>query len=384
MRRPDLIYLDNASTSYPKPSAVLLAVGDALENLGASPGRGGYERARMADRLVYETRLMASRLFNAPDPARVIFTPGCTYSLNMALRGFLADGDHVIVTGRQHNAVMRPLEALEGRVTVSRFCWDGNRPLREEDFASLLTPRTRAVIVNHASNVDGLLYPLEAIGNIAKRFGLAMIVDVAQTAGMVDIDMIRDRVDILCVPAHKALWGIAGTGLLALGAGVDIEPLIHGGTGSFSESRAMPSAYPDRLEPGSMSLAGIAALNAGMKEVLRIGPREIMSAKMLLARIAYDGLRSVGGVRLFWPGNDAVRIPVFSFLLDRLDSSEVGAILDEKYNIACRVGLHCAADAHDEIGSFPAGAVRFAPGYFTGEKEVARFVTVVAELASGK
>ncbi len=377
-----LIYLDNASTSFPKPESVVQAIGRALKEVGANPGRGGYSRARAADRLVYETRNLATRFFNAPDPARVVFTPGGTYSINMALNGFLNDGDHLIVTGRQHNAVMRPLGAMQGRVSVSRLRWDGTGPI-DEGFAALVTPRTRAVVVNHASNVDGLLYPLRELGLLAKRFGLLLIVDAAQTAGLVEIDMVRDGIDILCVTAHKGLWGIAGTGMLALGAGVALEPLVCGGTGSFSDSYQMPEAYPDRLEAGSANLTGIAAVKAGMEEVMRIGVREIMGAKMLLARTAYEGLQSFAGVRLFWPGVDMARIPLFSFTLDRLDPSDVGTTLDERYNIACRAGLHCAMDAHREIGSYPMGTVRFAPGYFTTKDEVELFVRAVGEL-SGK
>ncbi|MBI5177651.1 MAG: aminotransferase class V-fold PLP-dependent enzyme, partial [Nitrospinae bacterium] len=346
------------------------------------PGRGGYASARAADRLVYEARTRAAEFFGAHDPARVIFTPGGTYSLNMAIKGFLRAGDHIIVCGRQHNAVVRPLETLDGAIGVSRFVWDGMGPVREKDVEPLLTPRTRAMIVNHASNVDGLLYPLEPLGVFCKKHRLALIVDVAQSAGLVALDMKRHHISLLCATGHKGLWGLAGMGLLALGGGVELDPLVEGGTGSFSDSGRMPDAYPDRLEPGSMNLAGIAALNAGLREVGEAGIDAIFARKMRLALIAYGGLKGIGGMRIYWPERPEHRIPVFSFAVERMDCAEIGTRLDAEYGIACRAGLHCATQAHEEIGSYPQGTVRFAPGWFNQEAEVELFLKAVAAIVA--
>ncbi len=374
------VYLDNAATSWPKPASVAHAVQTAMADIGVNPGRGGYTRAREADRLLYDTRILAARFFNAPDPARVIFTPCATYSLNMALRGFFKKGDHAIVMGRQHNAVIRPLHDRRLGVKVSRLMWNGLAPLGKE-LARLQTKKTRALIVNQASNVDGFLYPLEQIGRAAKKRGLTLIVDAAQSAGNAIVDMRRQNIGILCVTGHKGLLGPSGTGLLILNKGIDLEPLISGGTGSFSDRAEMPSAYPDRLEPGSLNLAGIAGLGAGIRELMKLGLEKSVAKKMRRTEQAYEALSKIPGIRLYWPAQQKFRIPLFSFTIDGIDPAEVGDLLDQRHNIACRVGLHCAPDAHRGIGSFPEGTVRFAPGVYTTTAEVDHFIRAVREIA---
>ena len=376
-----LIYLDNASTSYPKPIAVARAVESAVSRYGVNPGRGGYKLTRTVDRLVYETRKNFASFFNLHDASRLIFTPGGTYSLNMAIRGLLKKGDHVITTGRQHNAVIRPLHAGGSSLSVSTLNWDGRSPIKESDIKALCTRRSRAIVVNHASNVDGLLFPLERIGRIARKLGLALIVDAAQTAGLVEIDMVKSKVDLLCVTGHKSLMGAAGIGLLAVSPTVEIEPLITGGTGSFSEAAVMPRRFPDYLEPGSINLPGIAGLAAGLKEVQRIGIKKIFARKMGLCVTAYDALRKIGGVTIYWPRDKKARVPLFSFTIDGIDPSAVGDALDRRYSIACRVGLHCAPSAHREIGSYPLGSIRFSPGVYTKVSEIDSFIRAVREIA---
>ena len=374
-----LIYLDNASTSYPKPIAVARAVERAVSRYGVNPGRGGYKLTRRVDRLVYEARKSFASFFNLKDASRLIFTPGGTHSLNMAIRGLLKKGDHVICTGRQHNAVIRPLHASS--FAVSTLGWNGVCAIRESDIRALVTRRSRAIVVNHASNVDGLLFPLEKIGRIARKLGLALIVDAAQTAGLVEIDIVKSKVDLLCVTGHKSLMGPAGIGLLAVSPTVDIEPLVFGGTGSFSEAAVMPKKYPDYLEPGSINLPGIAGLAAGLKEVQKTGMKKIFARKMSLCVTAYDALRKIGGVTLYWPRDKKARVPLFSFTIDGIDPSAVGDALDRRYSIACRVGLHCAPDAHREIGSYPLGLIRFSPGAYTKRSDISLFIRAVREIA---
>lgn len=376
-----LVYLDNASTSYPKPKAVARAVERAISRYGVNPGRGGYALTRRVDRLVYEARKSLASFFNLADASRLIFTPGGTQSLNMAIRGLLKKGDHVICTGRQHNAVIRPIHASS--LAVSALGWDGYSAIRESDVKALCNRRSRAIVVNHASNVDGLLFPLERIGRIARKLGLALIVDAAQTAGLVEIDVVKSKVDLLCVTGHKSLMGPAGIGLLAVSPTVDIEPLVFGGTGSFSEAAVMPRKFPDYLESGSINLPGIAGLAAGLKEVQRIGIRKVFARKMGLCVTAYDALRKIGGVTIYWPRDKKARVPLFSFTIDGIDPSEVGDALDRRYSIACRVGLHCAPGAHREIGSYPLGSIRFSPGVYTSKSDINRFITAVSEI-SGK
>jgi len=228
-----LIYLDNASTSYPKPKAVTRAVERAIGSFGVNPGRGGYSLTRRVDRLIFEARKSFASFFNLADSSRIVFTPGGTYSLNMAIRGLLKKGDHVITTGRLHNAVVRPLYDRSARLDITAIGAGGGSggggsvsAIGENDISSLVTRRTRAVVVNHASNVDGLLYPLEKIGRITRKLGLALIVDAAQSAGLVEIDMRKANIDLLCVTGHKSLMGPMGIGLLAVAPGIDLKPLF--------------------------------------------------------------------------------------------------------------------------------------------------------------
>jgi len=359
-----LIYLDNASTSYPKPKAVVRAVERAVGSFGVNPGRGGYSLTRRVDRLIFEARKSFASFFNLADSSRIVFTPGGTYSLNMAIRGLLKKGDHVITTGRLHNAVVRPLYDRSVRLDITALGGGGSggggsggggsvSAIRENDISSLVTHRTRAVVVNHASNVDGLLYPLEKIGRITRKLGLVMIVDAAQTAGLVEIDMKKANIDLLCVTGHKSLMGPMGIGLLAVAPGIDLKPLF-----TVSDDERMPAKFPDRLEPGSLNLPGIAGLAAGLKEVNRIGVKKIFAYKMKLCVRAYDALNAMEGVTVYWPRKDSERVPLFSFNIDAWDPSEVGDILDRRYSIACRVGLHCAPKAHMDIGTYPIGSIR--------------------------
>ncbi|MFQ5431547.1 MAG: aminotransferase class V-fold PLP-dependent enzyme [Nitrospinota bacterium] len=376
-----LIYLDNASTSYPKPKSVTRAVERAVGSFGVNPGRGGYSLTRRADRLIFEARKSFASFFNLADSSRIVFTPGGTYSLNMAIRGLLKKGDRVITTGRPHNAVVRPLYDRSAGLDITTLGGGSVSAIRENDIASLITRRTRAVVVNHASNVDGLLYPLGKIGRITRKLGLALIVDAAQTAGLVEIDMKKANIDLLCVTGHKSLMGPMGIGLLAASPTIDLKPLISGGTGSFSDDEQMPENYPDRLEPGTLNLPGIAGLAAGLKEVSRIGVRKIFAHKMKLCNKAYDALTAMEGVTVYWPQKDSERIPLFSFNIDAWDPAEVGDILDRRYSIACRVGLHCAPRAHMEAGTYPIGSIRFAPGFYTKVSEVGAFISAVREIA---
>lgn len=370
-----MIYLDNASTSFPKPQSVQDAVASAVRDVGANPGRGAYSSARTADRLVYDARKLTAQFFGASDPSRVIFTPGCTYSLNFALQSLLKRGERAVVGGRQHNAVTRTLESVG--CAVSHFRWDGDAPFDAGELRRLVTPETKAVVINHASNVDGLLFPLDEIREACA--GKPLVIDCAQTAGMKEL-LLGDN-EVFCVPAHKGLWGVAGTGILAFGKNIAISPLVSGGTGSFSEDTQMPQKYPDRLEPGSANLIGISALDAGIKEVMRIGLKNIHEKKAALAESASKGLSKIKGVKIFRPASVKNRVPLFSFLIEGKDPAELADALDQGYGIACRAGMHCAVEAHRELGAFPNGAVRFAPGYFTTEAEVAEFVASVAQIA---
>ncbi len=382
MKQKKTIYLDNAATSEPKPKAVLKAVETALRKITASPGRSGYQMAHTADRFVYDCRKRAAAFFGLEDASRLIYTPGGTYSINVAINGFLKKGDHIISTGRQHNAVTRALDSFG--INSTELAWNEDQPLTEKLFQKVMNKKTKAVIVNHASNVDGLLYPLKKIGRIAKKLKLALIVDAAQTAGLVKIDMKKMNIDMLCVTAHKGLLGPAGIGILALSKNCGLKPTISGGTGSVSEGTKMPADYPDRLEAGSMNLGGIAGLDAGIREIQKIGRMEILKAKTKLTEKTCRALSKIEKIKIYRPKKKENRIPLFLFNIEGIDPSELGDMLDRKYGIACRVGLHCAPSAHREIGTYPEGGVRFAPGYKTTITEINLFVKAITEIAEKK
>jgi len=379
-----LIYLNNAATTLPKPPQVIRAIRNALEGIGANPGRGGDPLVYKADKLIYSARIRAAKFFGLPDPARLIFTPGCTYSINIAIRGALKNGDHVITTGRMHNAISRTVFDKRLGLQVSSIEWDGKSGFTEEMFNKYLTPATKAIIVNHGSNVDGLLLPMEAIGKIAKQLGLLLIVDTAQTAGVIPIDMERSGIGILCASGHKGLYGPAGIGILAVAPDVDIEPLVSGGTGSFSEDMDMPETYPDRFEPGSPNFSGIAGLDAGIAFIEKTGIEKIFRHKMKLCVEAYEGLIKFPDVNIFWPEKEANRLPLFSFTVGEMDPSEVAEHLDKKYRIATRTGLHCAPFAHKEIGTYPIGTVRVSPGFYNKRGDIKKLIKAVKDLSVKK
>lgn len=373
-----MIYLDDASTSFPKPTSVHEAVLSAVRDLGGNPGRGGHSKAREADRLVFDTRELVARLFDVSESSRVIFTPGCTYSINVAVKSLVGSDDHVIVGPRQHNAVVRTLESVG--CSVSKFDWEGNAPFDRVKFSSLLTDKTKAVIINHGGNVDGLLTPPDEIRELCGD--IPLIIDCAQTAGALEIK--TGEREIVCAPGHKGLWGTAGVGIMAFGKKIDLDPLVFGGTGSFSDNPEMPTAYPDRLEPGTMNLPGIASLNAGVKEVLSTGVKNIFEKKTRVVETAFERLSKIQGLRIFRPAEAPRRLPLFSFTIEGMDPSDIATALDSEHGIAVRSGLHCAPNAHREIGTFPEGAVRFSPGFFTSENDAETFAKAVSKIAGRK
>jgi len=363
---------------------VIRAIRNALEGIGANPGRGVDKLVYRADKLIYSARLRAASFFGLSDPSRLIFTPGCTYSINIAIRGTLKSGDHVITTGRMHNAISRTVFDKRLGLNVSPLMWDEKEPITEEMFKAHMTPETKAVIVNHGSNVDGLLFPIDAIGKITRSLGLLLIVDTAQTAGVVPIDMAKNGIDILCASGHKGLYGPAGIGILAISPGVDVEPLVTGGTGSFSEDMDMPTTSPDRFEPGSPNFAGIAGLDAGIEFIQNTGIEKIFRRKMDLCMEAYEGIVNIHDVKIFWPEKEANRLPLFSFTVAEIDPSDVAEHLDKKHGIATRTGLHCAPFTHQEIGSYPIGTVRVSPGFYNKRSDIKKFIKAVKELSVKK
>jgi cysteine desulfurase/selenocysteine lyase len=379
-----MIYFDNAATSWPKPPGVAEAMVRFLDEVGANPGRSAHRLSVESARVVYAAREAVAELFNAPDPLHVVFGPNVTEALNLALRGLLRPGDHVITSSMEHNSVMRPLRALERRdveLTVVPCSRQGF--LDPADVEAAVRPNTVMIALNHASNVVGTLLPVVEAGHIARQHDALLLLDAAQTGGAYPVDVQADGIDLLAFTGHKSLYGPMGTGGLIVGERVDVarlEPLKRGGTGSRSEWEEQPDFLPDMCESGTPNAVGLAGLEVAVRWVLERGVDAIRAHEMALTRRLIDGLKDVPGVTVYG-GLDASRqTATISFNIAGMAPSEVGLRLDEEHGILCRVGLHCAPAAHKTIGTFPVGVVRFGLGAFSTVKEVDVAVKAVRRL----
>ncbi len=381
------IYLDNAATSWPKPPQMLEAVQHFSDAIGANPGRAGHQKAVDSARIVYDTRQQLADLFSCSDPLHVIFSNNVTTSINLALFGLLADGDHVITTSMEHNAVMRPLRHLQTKgIGLSIAGCSSQGVLDPADIKKEIRPNTKMIAMLHASNVTGIINPITEIGRIAREHGLLFLVDAAQTAGSYPINMIDDSIDLLAFTGHKSLYGPMGTGGMVVGERVNIEnfhPLIRGGTGSNSNSEQQPAFLPDKFESGTLNVFGLAGLNASLNWIKNIGVEKIHDHEIALLHQLADGLSQISRVRLygFHPGDK--RTAVLSFTINGLDNGMAGELLDNRYGILCRIGLHCAPSALKTLGTFPEGTIRFSPGYFNQVDEIEYVIKAVEELAKG-
>jgi cysteine desulfurase/selenocysteine lyase len=383
-----MIYFDNAATSWPKPAVVLEAMSRFMTQVGANPGRSAHRLSIEAGRMLYETREVLARLFNQRDPLRIVFGLNATEALNLALRGMLRPGDHVITSSMEHNSVMRPLRALErGRaVNVDVLPCSAEGFLDPSDLESAMRADTRMIILNHASNVVGTLLPVAQAGSIAREHDVLLLVDAAQTAGACPMDMEAMKIDLLAFSGHKSLLGPQGTGGLCIGERVspqEIDPLKLGGTGSRSEWEEQPMFFPDRCESGTPNTVGLAGLRAGVEFVLQQGVEAIRAYEVGLTRRLVAGLLETPGVNVYGGRDPEKQAATVSFNIEGMAPSDVGLRLDEEYGILCRVGLHCAPAAHRTIGTFPEGTVRFGLSYFNSAEEVDLAVGAIRRIASG-
>ncbi|PLY04450.1 MAG: cysteine desulfurase [Desulfuromonas sp.] len=377
------IYLDNAATSYPRPETVYQAVDRTLREFGASPGRGGYRMALESSRLIYEVREQLAALFAIPDAARLVFTSSCTEALNLALFGLLAPGDRVVTSGMEHNAVARPLQALAHRgVEVVKVTPDSEGRVSADDLRAACTDGTRLLMMIHASNVTGAIQPLDVIGPWCREQGILVAIDAAQSAGLLEIDVEKLGIDLLAVAGHKGLFGPPGTGALYVREGLTLQPLIYGGTGSGSESLEPPQQMPERFESGTLNTPGIAGLGAGLAYLQEQGLEQVAARKRAQVAQLLDGLTQIQRVKLYGPRDPQRHAGAISFMLDGQDPSETGFLLDQEFDIACRVGLHCAPEAHRGIGTFPTGTVRVSPGFATTPTDIERFLDAIYDLAA--
>ena len=380
-----MIYLDHAATSWPKPPDVVAAMTEYLSHAGGNPGRSGHRLSIAAGRVVYETRELLAELFGAPDPLRVVLTPNVTFALNTALWGLLSSGDRVVTTSMEHNSVMRPLRAFEAQgldLHVVTCRPDGT--LDMEAMRAAVTTGTRLVVVTHASNVVGTILPIGEIADIAHQAGALLLVDAAQTAGVLPIDVQAMGIDLLAFTGHKGLQGPPGTGGLVIAPHLDaatIRPIFMGGTGSLSEKELQPPFLPDRLECGTINSVGFAGLGAGVRLILAKGVDAIRSHEVAVTERLVAGLSDIPGLVLYGPTNSTQRTATVSIRLKEYSPSEIGWRLDEEHDILCRVGLHCAPVAHRTLGTFPDGTVRLAPGMFTTVSEIDATISALRQIA---
>lgn len=357
---------------------------DYFFNIGGSTGRSGHRLAMRASELVFETREQLARLFNIKDSARIIFTKNVTESLNLAINGFLEKGDQVVTTSMEHNSVMRPLRYLEQRGQIKIFTVRANKEglVDPEAFTAVLKKeKIKLVIVNHASNVTGSLVPLDLIAEITHRYGSCLLVDTAQTAGAYPIDVAAGNIDMLAFTGHKSLLGPQGTGGLYVREGIELAPLVRGGTGSNSEQEIQPDFLPDQFEAGTLNIIGLAGLGAGVKYVLEKGVSRIRQEEMELTGRFIKGAEKIAGVKLYGPGDLGQRVSVVSFNISQYAPSTVAYLIEKHFDIACRSGLHCAPSVHATIGTHPQGTVRFAFGCFNSASEVDQGLAALDEIS---
>ena len=367
-----MLYLDNAATSYPKPESVYKELDGYLQREGANPGRGNYQFAFQTEKTIEDTRLLAANFFGISDHHRVIFTLNGTDSLNIAIKGVVHPGDHVITSLLEHNSVSRPLKQLEKNqvITLTQIPFSSEGFVDPDDFRKAITARTRLIILLHASNVLGTIQPIAEVGKICRENNLLFLVDAAQTAGIIPIDMSTSHIDLLACPGHKSLLGPTGIGLLLIGDRASLSPWREGGTGIDSENPIQPFELPYLLESGTPNTLGIAGLRAGMQFVIKEGFDNIRSHDQRLLSQLITILREKKESQLYGCLDLNQRVGSLALNWSEYTSSEVGAILDGSFQIAVRSGLHCAPYVHRYLKTAPDGLVRISPGYFNTIEDI--------------
>lgn len=357
-----MIYLDNAATTFPKPPCVIEAVTDFMQNYGGNPGRGGHRLSEASAEKILECREELAALIGAPSPEQIIFTKNTTEALNLAIKGVCSAGDEVIISSMEHNSVLRSCIDLEKEgVTVKILRADNSGYIHPEDVYPLITQRTRLICTLHVSNVVGTVNPVREICRIARSKGVLMLVDAAQSGGILDID--TDCADMIAFAGHKGLYGPFGTGALYIREGITLDTLIEGGTGSLSESALMPDILPDRFEAGTLNACGIAGLCEGIKFIRREG---VYDKEKELAEFLLTQMSAVRGVRVI--GKSGVAVVGLS--LKGHDCVDISTRLDREYQIATRAGLHCSPMAHRTLGTISSGLLRFSAGYFNTKEDI--------------
>jgi cysteine desulfurase / selenocysteine lyase len=386
-----MIYLDNAATSFPKPEPVFQGMDAFVRSAAANPGRSGHRRAVEAEAMINETRLLLARLFEFSRPERIVFTMNATDALNMAIKGVLRPGDHVITSVLEHNSVSRPLNQLERSriIELTRLPADENHRINPNDVAKAVRPTTRLVAITHASNVTGTIQDVGEIGARVRERNALFLVDASQSAGVVPIAVEKNCIDLLAFTGHKGLLGPTGTGGLVIGERAEVSPWREGGTGGDSSSPVQPSELPHRLEGGTPNVFGIAGLREGVRILLARGVESVLAHERHLIGEFYKSLKNP---RVFsWYGADRAiaerqgegRVGLIGINLPGFPPAELAAVLDERFDIAVRAGLHCAPYAHKHLGTFPEGIVRISVSILTTADEVQQAAAAFDEIALG-
>jgi cysteine desulfurase family protein len=382
------IYLDNAATTWPKPEAVYEAVDHYQREIGAPNGRGAYREAQESNRIVERARQGVADLIGVREPSHIILGLNCSDMLNLAIRGVVRPGDHVVTTVTDHNSVLRPLRAMreEMSVTVTYVPCDGQGYVSPDEVRGAIKPNTRLVAVNHASNVTGAIQPIAEIGRIVQATDALYLVDAAQSLGHVPLDAKAVCADLLAAPGHKGLLGPLGTGVLFIRPGIEheVQPLRRGGTGSQSDEDRQPDVLPQRYEPGNHNLVGLAGLGPATKFLLNETIESIEAHHAEVGGRLIEGLKEIDGVRLHGPQSmTADRTSVVSITVEGYDPQELAAILEQTHNLQCRAGFQCAPRMHEALGTVPlGGTLRFSPGHTTTLEEIEIAIAAVQEVAA--
>ncbi len=387
MTPPRRIYLDNAATTWPKPEAVYDAVDHYQREIGAPNGRSGYREAQESNRIVERARQGVAELIGAEDPSHIILGLNCSDMLNMAIRGVVRPGDHVVTTVCDHNSVLRPLRMLRetADVEVTYVPCDSQGFVSPDDVKSAIRPGTRLVAVNHASNVTGAIQPIEEIGRIVRMTDALYLVDAAQSLGHVPLDVQTTHADLLAAPGHKGLLGPLGTGILYIRTGIEneVQPLRYGGTGTQSDEDRQPDVLPQKFEPGNHNLVGLAGLVAATAFLQEETIESIHAHHTILGRQLIEELSEIDGVTIYGPKATAERTSVVSITVDGYEPQELAAILDSTYRIQTRAGFQCAPRMHEALGTVPlGGTLRFSPGYATTPDDISRATAALQEVAA--
>jgi cysteine desulfurase family protein len=378
-----MIYLNNAATTYPKPKEVYEKVDYFFRNNGVNPGRSQDKKTMDINRVIFDTREKLAKFFGIEDSSNFIFTSGATMSLNLTLKGYLKQNDHLISTKLEHNSVIRPLNKLqnEGRITVTFVDFNNDGIIEVDKIKEAINENTSLIVLSHASNVLGTINNIEEISKFARDNNIKLLVDAAQTAGILETDLSKSKIDMLAVPGHKSLYGPPGIGGLYITEDIDLDTILEGGTGSNSLDELQPEIKPDKYESGTLNTLGIVGLGAGIDFIKKIGIKKIYQHEKELLSVFLNGLKDINNIKIYGTTDLDKKVGVVSINLDNLSAAKFAHILQNRYNISVRAGMHCAPYVHKSLKTDQKGMVRFSFSYFNTLDEINETLSVIEKIA---